>query len=75
MAKIKAIVPFVFFEETRGTVNVDEGAEEVIDDAEAQRLAAAGIVEIISNSKPARHTPVETADKKPAVETADKKVK
>lgn len=75
MAKIKAIVPFAFYEEKRGTVNVDEGAEDVIDDAEAQRLAAAGIVEIIGAVKPARHAPVETADKKPAVETADKKLK
>lgn len=73
MAKVKAIVPFAFYDEQRGHVNVDEGAEDVINDAEAQRLADAGILEIVG--KPARQPKVETADLKPDVETADKKVK
>lgn len=73
MAKVKAIVPFAFFDEQRGHVNVDEGAEDVIGDAEAQRLADAGIVEIIG--KPTRQPKIETAELKPEIETADKKVK
>ncbi len=75
MAKVKAIVAFGFFEDQRGHVSVDEGAEEIIDDAEAVRLAEAGIVEILGGVKASRQVKIETAEKKPDVETADKKVK
>lgn len=49
--KVKAIVPFAFYDATLGHVNVDEGAEANIDDAEAKRLQEAGIVEFVRSSK------------------------
>ena len=59
MSEVRAIVPFIYNHPSSGLISVGEGETANIDDAEAKRLEAAGILQIVSAD--VRHPKIETA--------------
>ena len=59
MSVVRAIVPFIYNHPSSGLISVGEDETANIDDAEAKRLEAAGILQIVSAG--VRQPKIETA--------------